>query len=682
MAKQPDPIPPEGTPPPSTEGYLTAKKASERMGLSVETVRAMCNDRALPDAVLEYGRWHVPSDAVEAWLRRQSEGTAGSEGGIAAPADVPSASPGKQPGPPTWWLRFRYNPWAFYPITVLSALIIIVGVLFGLIQAGADFGGFSRQVKEWGLVREFPAERKGETLIVIAQFYHPEGIADTEAHKEIRDAIQAAAQELGESTLRVVVSSVPLAADDQDGAEKLGKRYNASIVVWGAYTGVRVTVNFLNLKHPDFHAAQAQINETQRTQIANPSAYASFVTRSLPSQLSFLSLFAVGQSYYTEGAYENSSRLIEKGIAALAQEDDPVIGLAEAYFRLAWLYQTLDRWQEAIDRYTQAIQLHPSSTSAHNNRGLARAAQGDLDGAIQDYDKAIELDPQDVNAYHNRGNARYAQGQLVAAIQDFDKASELDPQAASAYNNRGLVRAAQGQLVAAIQDYDKVIELDSQRASAYHNRGDARYAQGQLDAAIQDYDKAIELDPQRVGAYDSRGIARADQGDLAAAIQDFDKAIELDPQRASAYHNRGLVRHDQGYLTAAIQDYDKAIELDPHTAAAYFNRGNARYAQGQLAVAIQDYDKAIELNPQDAGAYNNRGNVRADQGDLAAAIQDYDKANELDPQAASVYVGRGLTRYLQGNLDAALADFRRYLELSPNASDRQQVEGWIAELEQ
>ena len=87
----------------------------------------------------------------------------------------------------------------FYPITIISALIALVGVLFGLIQAGADLAGFSRQVKEWGLVREFPAEREGETLIVIAQFHHTEGIADTEAHNEIRRAIEkSAAPELGE----------------------------------------------------------------------------------------------------------------------------------------------------------------------------------------------------------------------------------------------------------------------------------------------------------------------------------------------------------------------------------------------------------------------------------------------------------------------------------------------------
>jgi hypothetical protein len=53
----------------------------------------------------------------------------------------------------------------------------------------------------------------------------------------------------------------------------------------GADTSVRVTVNYLNLKQPYFHAAEVQISETERTQLANPSAYARFVTSDLPGQL-------------------------------------------------------------------------------------------------------------------------------------------------------------------------------------------------------------------------------------------------------------------------------------------------------------------------------------------------------------------------------------------------------------
>ena len=169
---------------------------------------------------------------------------------------------------------------------------------------------------------------------------------------------------------------MPIAADDQERAAKLGKQYDASIVIWGADTGVRVTVNFFNLKHPDFDAAHVQISETQRTQIANPDAYASFVTRDLPGQLSFLSLFAVGQSYYNRNAFVDSIKLIETGIADLAPNRSQIEGLAEAYFRLGWLYQKVNDCQQAILRYDKTIEVNPQAAHAFNNRGVAYTELG------------------------------------------------------------------------------------------------------------------------------------------------------------------------------------------------------------------------------------------------------------------------------------------------------------------
>ncbi len=68
-------------------------------------------------------------------------------------------------------------------------------------------------------------------------------------------------------------------------------------------------------------------------------------------------------------------------------------------------------------------------TEAHLNRGKARRAKGNLDGAIADYEKAIELDARmtlnnrDITqAYTNRGFIRANQFDLEGAISDFDKA--------------------------------------------------------------------------------------------------------------------------------------------------------------------------------------------------------------------------------------------------------------------
>ena len=41
--------------------------------------------------------------------------------------------------------------------------------------------------------------------------------------------------------------------------------------------------------------------------------------------------------------------------------------------------------------YNEAIRLKPDYAVAFNNRGNARRAKGDIEGALQDYDEAIRL---------------------------------------------------------------------------------------------------------------------------------------------------------------------------------------------------------------------------------------------------------------------------------------------------
>jgi excisionase family DNA binding protein len=110
MASQPDPIPPEGTPPPLTEGFLTAKEAAKRMGLSVETMRAMCSDDVLPGAVRDRdnGPWRVPADDIETWLAQQNK------------TPQPKAAPTSAALPPTRFWRV---------IVMIGAIVGILGLV-------------------------------------------------------------------------------------------------------------------------------------------------------------------------------------------------------------------------------------------------------------------------------------------------------------------------------------------------------------------------------------------------------------------------------------------------------------------------------------------------------------------------------------------------------------------------
>ncbi len=65
-----------------------------------------------------------------------------------------------------------------------------------------------------------------------------------------------------------------------------------------------------------------------------------------------------------------------------------------------------------------------------------------ISGAIQDYDTAIRLNPHNVLAYHNRGNARKAikdfEGAIwrIRQIAYYTEVIRLNPNYADAYYNR------------------------------------------------------------------------------------------------------------------------------------------------------------------------------------------------------------------------------------------------------
>src|SRR4051812_32463251 len=65
---------------------------------------------------------------------------------------------------------------------------------------------------------------------------------------------------------------------------------------------------------------------------------------------------------------------------------------------------------------------------AYNNRGNAKGAAGDLDGAIADYNHALQLDPKLAEAYYNRAATPSAtKATWMAPLPDYTRAIELNP---------------------------------------------------------------------------------------------------------------------------------------------------------------------------------------------------------------------------------------------------------------
>lgn len=496
------------------------------------------------------------------------------------PAELATLKPSVQP------------PVRFPPSAIIAG---VIAILLIAIIALANFPAARDQLHTVFQSRAFPRERKGETLIVIASFHRSEGIADTEPHEKIRRAIEQARDEAGFTNLRVAVEPNRLRADDCAGAQTLGDRYNASLVIWGEDTGVEVRVNFYNRKHPDFNAADVHITETMRTQIAAPREYNEFIMQDLPDQLAFLSLFAVGQSYAATEAYTASAQAIEAAVAHFGSNPS-IDGTANAYYCLGWLYSVpLPDTTKALANYTRAIELDPAFATAYTNRGNIYNAMSEYSNALADFTRAIELDPVHAIAYNNRGNAYRAMSDYSNAFADYTHAIELDPAFAMAYYNRGGAYGDLDDNPNALADYTRAIELDPAFAVAYYNRGTTYAILGDYPNALTDLTRTIELAPEEFGGYGNRGNIYYILGDYPNALADFTRVIELAPENVMAYNNRGNTYAALGDYANALADYTRAIELDPVFVLAYYNRGDTYTDMGDYANALADFEYVLEI---------------------------------------------------------------------------------------
>ena len=150
---------------------------------------------------------------------------------------------------------------------------------------------------------------------------------------------------------------------------------------------------------------------------------------------------------------------------------------AQTWFEKGFNAADLD---EKIRCYTEAIRLKPDFAERLQQPGqCARATKGDLDGALKDYAEAIRLKPDFADAYNNRGNARAAKGDPDGASKGLHRGDPPQARLCQGLLQPGPTRATPRAIWRArFRDYNEAIRLKPDFAEAFYNRGIAHYRQG------------------------------------------------------------------------------------------------------------------------------------------------------------------------------------------------------------
>lgn len=126
----------------------------------------------------------------------------------------------------------------------------------------------------------------------------------------------------------------------------------------------------------------------------------------------------LGILYTDLGNYEKALLYYE---AAIKNNSE----FALAYYNRARIYIEQSKYKEAIIDLDKSIAIKPTA-DAFNNRGLSYYFLEQYPEAISDYNQAILLEPAKAQFYQNRGQAKYANRDLEGAGIDMDKAHELN----------------------------------------------------------------------------------------------------------------------------------------------------------------------------------------------------------------------------------------------------------------
>ena len=202
-----------------------------------------------------------------------------------------------------------------------------------------------------------------------------------------------------------------------------------------------------------------------------------------------------------------------------------VVALA-VFSTLSW--RQVGFWKNSESVMTRAIAVTTDNFLAHNNLGVALAAQQRFDEAEAHYREAIRIKPGYARAFSNLGAALTLQDKYEEAVGYYEKSLQLRPWDAQAHHNLAVTLA---------------------RLKRY-------------DGTILHCQEALRNNPNYWMAYGDLALALFLTGKYAEAADAFEKSLQADPRDAQIQIRFAQVLYKLGRTDDARTHYQRAVQID------------------------------------------------------------------------------------------------------------------------
>ena len=240
------------------------------------------------------------------------------------------------------------------------------------------------------------------------------------------------------------------------------------------------------------------------------------LSRAIESDASFVAAqYALGTVHQSLGNRWKAAAQYRAATQLDPTQPEPYKAIGDLF-----LIQPRRLFDQALEAYAKAIELRPFYADAHVGLGDARAAKGEVDGAIKAYQQALVYNPMNPRVHLSLGKIYFGEkGLYYEAVNAYKKAIDLDASSVEARMGLGEVYEDKGLWKEAADEYRKVIELDGKHTGALYNLAIV-YEKTDPKEAIVQWEKYIALASQLPSEKDWVDVARQHLRKLKSQVKD------------------------------------------------------------------------------------------------------------------------------------------------------------------
>ncbi len=246
-----------------------------------------------------------------------------------------------------------------------------------------------------------------------------------------------------------------------------------------------------------------------------------YFTESLKKDPEFsLAYYYRGLANYKIGNYQ----------LAIADFDKALISdknMIKCFMYKGFAHQQLNQSTKALHSFETYLESKPiPSASDHLVVAKAKAATGDVKGALSHYKLALGEMPSEENLYR-LFLATYENKEYKKSLELINQVIQLNPSFYGYYIHKGKVELMIKKFDSALHNFDLSIGLNPDVADSYYLKGNTLDTLGRFDEALTYYTSAIQLNPTDGTYYSKRGNTKMTLGNKKGACLDWTIAGKL-----------------------------------------------------------------------------------------------------------------------------------------------------------